>query len=588
MKLVPVLLGVALSVAATAQTQTLTVNPNGVLLTYSNPGANFFDLVVTPPLITLRALQIPVQEPIGTTGTIELWINTINATHVGNEQLAAPPTVSGDPSGWQLMTSGDYTSGGFDVLAPTCQSAFTINVPNTELAAGTYAFAVVHVGVNHEFDAALVYPAPAGTFSDANIEVTNGTTQATSWISAPLNAFVFGGVNYQGTIPNFAIEYDVGSVPHACATTSSFGQGSIQSTASFFDRIQTAPIVSTTLQGTSLELTYTPTGYVVAPGTATYVPPSASANAIAPVDDGESQITLPNLTVVFPTDDGVPTPQSDLYVHSNGYISTAPQSGLFFAPVDPQSAMDADALSWYLAYHDFNPAEIGSGTITWEEDLAATPNPMLYITWANVESYPAGVANQSTVQFQMDLTTYTVNYVYETFDAVGGSTQAGGDDTIVGWSPAGASPDPSEFDYSALTPFVVNLPEVFGLQLDVSGLALVGQSADLETSNVITGNLGLLLLNSNLVGGAPLPLQAFGADAQTVAWLDPTTSATLTIDDGLLGGSLIVTVPIPNNPTLAGVEIFGQSFWLDFNDLLAGDLFTKMLSSNGVSFTIGI
>ena len=72
----------ALCAGLSAQT-TLTVDPSvydpaAVGLTYSNPGANFFDLdVVSPTGITLRAMEVPTQEPVGTVGEIQLWIRAI-------------------------------------------------------------------------------------------------------------------------------------------------------------------------------------------------------------------------------------------------------------------------------------------------------------------------------------------------------------------------------------------------------------------------------------------------------------------------------------------------------------------------------
>ena len=53
------------------------------------------------------------------------------------------------------------------------------------------------------------------------------------------------------------------------------------------------------------------------------------------------------------------------------------------------------------------------------------------------------------MQVQIDLITGNIVVLYENIDAVGGSTFAGGDDTLIGWSPAGVSVVP-EGDFTTL------------------------------------------------------------------------------------------------------------------------------------------
>ncbi|MGK0153593.1 MAG: hypothetical protein ACI9SE_000539 [Neolewinella sp.] len=579
---------IGLTSVLSAQT-TLTVDPTTYTttqgLTYSNPGANFFDLtVISATGVTLRALEIPTQEPAGTTGTIELWINTTAASHIGNENLGVAPAVSADPSGWQLLTTGDYTSGGFAVSSQTCQSAFTINVPDTFLATGTFPMAIVYVGVSHQFQAVTAYPAPAGTFSDGALEVTNGSTQSNAWIVAPLNALTFGGANYAGTMPEFGITYEAGAVGHACAESEVLRTGSIEASASFFDLIEDSVNTKAALEGTSIEFVNTSTGYVIQQGTATFRPNSGIENVIPAVDDGENQITLPTLPVVFPTGAGQSSTM-DLFVHSNGYISTATQSALFFAPLDPASAMNADAMAWYGSYHDFNPTEVGSGQILWEEDLAATPNPTLYVTWDNVESYPVTGLNPSIVQYQFDLITGNVAVVYQLIDGVGGSTFAGGDDTLIGWSPAGASPATAEIDYTALVPTLLQLPEQFPLKLEAVGPALLGGSVVLETSAEVGSSFGLVLLNTGIL---PVSLPLPGVPPQTLAHLDVPTSVLFSIDNLVPGvPNMSLTIPLSLSPALIGFELYAQSFWFDLNSILTGTIFPGLTSSNAIRIKVG-
>ena len=187
-----------------------------------------------------------------------------------------------------------------------------------------------------------------------------------------LGAFVFNGNNYAGTMADFGFVYDVGPVPHACAEIERIGEGSGTNVASWYDRLEDAPNVSAALQGRALQFTNIVTGYVVSEAQgATFRPASGNETVMPAVDDGEFQFTVPNLPVIFPSALGGGS-TSDLWIHSNGYISfTGPNDPLFFVPIDPQAAMDQDEFTLFATYHDFNSTEAGSGQVWIEEDLAA-------------------------------------------------------------------------------------------------------------------------------------------------------------------------------------------------------------------------
>lgn len=584
----------ALCAGLSAQT-TLTCDPSAydpaaVGLTYSTPGINFFDLNVTNAGgITLRGLEIPTQEPAGTVGQIELWIQTTATSHVGLESPAAPPATSGDPSGWQLMTSGQYTSAGFAVLSTTCQSAFTVNVPDTFLPPGNFGFAIVYADVSHQFFGVTTYPAPAGTFSDANCEITNGTTGANPW-GPTLGAFTFNGTNYVGTMADFSVIYDPFQVPHACGEVESVGTGSGTNVASWYDLIEDAANVNTALQGRALEFTNIFTGYVLAEATgATFRPASGNETVLPAVDDGENQYTITNLPVLYPTAAGGGS-TTDLWIHSNGYIAfTGPNSPLFFVPIDPQAAMDVNEFTLFASYHDFNPVEAGSGQIWVEEDLQAPNGPTLYITWDGVESYPDLVANPSSIQVQIDLATGNIVVVYDTIDAAGGSTFAGGDDTLIGWTPAGVSPTVPEGDFNNLGAsgstgnFIAQLPEVSPMSLAVNGTPLLAQTISLDTSNVPTlfPSFGITLVNTSVT--PPIPLDPLGAAVGSTS-LVPLPGAVLL---GIDSVNLSVPFPIPVNPNVVGLEFYAQSVWFDVTQL-AVNVFGNLLSSNAVRVKVGI
>jgi hypothetical protein len=588
MKVLTTAMSLSLALAATAQTQTLLVDqagqPNFIWNAANTNSATFFDLVVSNPAgVTLRALEIQSFSPAGTPATIQLWINRTQTTYDTFQILPAAPLETGDPSGWELVSDGLYESNGLQAYGTTCQSAYTVNVPDTFLPAGTYPMGIIYDGVRCVFEGLTTYPPAPGTYATADIEVTGGYAQAVAWTSGTLALpTVAQGINVNGAVNLFGITYDPGNVPHACSEQASFGEGSIKNSASFYDFFQGAAASSLALTGTSMDLVNTGVGYVVSRGTTAFRPNSGNETALVPVDDGEEEIVIPFLPLPYPTDIG-PATTTSIWVHSNGYISAAMQSPLAYAPLDQQEILQADQLVWFGNYHDYNPAEVGSGSIIWEVDLLASPNPTLYVTWDNVESWPDTVANPSRVQYQFDLVSGNISVVYDLLDGTGGGTFAGQDDFQIGFSPAGPSPDTAEFDITTTAGFVVTLPETFPLTLELGGAPLVGAQVDFTTSNVVGTSVGMNLLSTSLAPGTPISLGFLGAPVETVAWIDPATA----IINGIDNGNLTLGLPIPNIPALAGAEVFSQSIWFDFSSIINGTVFPGLLSSNGVRFVIG-
>lgn len=576
MKILSAIAAASLAVSVCAQSQTLTVDPAGLGLTYTNPGANFFDLDVTNPAgITLQALTVQLNSPGGTEGTLEVWIT--NGTHIGAEQNQAV---------WTKISEGVVTAGANTL---SCQEAESVQlgIPSIFLGTGTYGVAVVHVGVNHVFETVVTYPLPP--FSDANVAVNNGTTQATAWASAPLNAFAFQGVNYQGTLMQFDLIYAAGQTPHACAVCGSTGEGSNRSSASAYQLFgEPAPntAANAALQGSALSFipNGSGTGYIMTDGTGTvaYVAPNGQETVLPPVDDQAVPITLA-LPMQYPGDTGIQF-TNDLEINSNGYVSVGPnpQTGFASAPVDPQGIMQAAEAAWYC-FHDFDNSEIGSGNISYWEDIA---NATLYVTWDAVECVPDTVANTCTIQFQFDLASGAVHIIFEVIDAVGGSQVSGGDNFLIGWSPAGASPRVDEFDFATLatTPIQLTQPEVLPFTLETVGPPLIGQSYDLNTTNPPTMGVGVNLLSASLLP-LPIDLNALGGPANTLLYMDPATSFLNTISNITGVGTMSLTLPVANVPALAGQIVHSQSFWLDF--AASPFPFANIVASNLTSCTIG-
>jgi hypothetical protein len=564
-----------LAVSVSAQSQTLSVDPAGLGLTYTNPGANFFDINVTNPAgITLQALTVVLNSPPGTIGTLEVWLSPVS--HIGREQLQAT---------WTKISEGTITAG---VNTLSCQESSTVTagIPSIFLPPGIHGIAVAHVGVNHVFETVVTYPLPP--FADANLEVLNGSTQANAWTSVPLTNFAFGGVNYQGTLMQFDLTYAAGQAPHACAVCGTVGEGSNRHSASayqLFGEPNPNAAASAALQGKVL--TFLPnglgTGYLMTDGTSTvsYVPPNGSETNLPLLDNQLVPVTL-SIPWQYPGDTGIQLTNS-MEINSNGIVSAGQSSAtLPAAPTAPQAIMQIAEAAWHCA-HDFDNSEVGSGNISYWEDVA---NAMFYVTWDAVECVPAALANTCTVQFQFDLASGVAHIIFEVIDAVGGSTVSGGDNFMIGWSPAGASPRVDEFDFQTLvsSPIQLTQPEVLPLTLEAVGTPLIGQTFDLETSNAPTASIGVNLLSASLLP-MPIDVQAFGGPAGTLLYMDPATSFLNTVSNIPGLGPLTVSLPVSNVPALAGLEINSQSFWLD----LAGNPFPfqNVIASNLVTCTIG-
>lgn len=572
MKFSSAIVAMTLATSVCAQVQTLSVDPAGIGLTYTNPGANFFDLTVTSPTgITLQELNLQLNSPAGTVGTIEVW--TTATTHIGQEQLQA---------NWQQRSSGAITAA---ATASTCQNALGAN--SLFFGPGTYGVAVVYVGVNHVFDGTVAYP--TGPYFDANISVDNGTTQANAWASVPLTAFNFGGVAYQGTLMQFDMSYSVGPINHACANCGTSGEGSnIHSASTFqlFGEPTPNADASAALQGKVM--TYIPngsgTGYILTDGTGTgpaFVAPTGGETNLPLQDNQEVQVTT-QLPYQLPGDTGGGLTQ-DFYINSNGYVSLdQPQTAFLSAPRDAQGIMQ-NAAAAFFAYHDYDNSEAGSGNISYEEDLA---NGIFYVTWDMVEGVPNTVANPSTIQFQFEAFSGLVHIVFDLIDPVGGSTVSGGDNTLIGWSPAGPSPRTDEIDFALLAPNTIALtqPEVQPLTLENAGPPIINSTFDLITSNAPTASIGINLLSTSTLP-VPLDLGAFGGPVGTLLYLDPGVSILNTISNIPGVGALSLTLPVANTPSLSGVQINSQSAWLD---LAGGNFpFTNVITSNLITCTVG-
>jgi hypothetical protein len=506
----------------------------------------FFNLTVNTP-VTIQGLDVSLDNLAGAEGTVDMFVTTTATTHVGNET---------NINAWTLRGSGPVVA--VNQVTPvrvTFASGFVLNP-------GNYGVAIRYTGVRAEF---LQGTTPPTTFSTTEMTLTPGGVQALNFASAFNAGFAWLG----------RIHYLPGAATSAGASNTAYGQGCNIINGSFYQRFTCSNLASTALNGRSLSLVLNGNGYILLPGTATYVAPSAAAASLPVNDDGESPISLTGI-LPFP---GGSTQQ--LFVHSNGFVSVGSNATMTpnsFTPFVP-GLLNAAQTAWF-SWHDYNPAETGSGTIKFEEI-----GPVAFVTWDNVESWPATfgnppqpLVNRSTFQFQFDTSSGTVNYVWQTITPQG--TSVDGDEHVIGFSPGGPSPDAGPINIATLTNAVLNTPEVQPLKLTAVNQPLLGGSVDYVTSNETGLNIGLFFLS--VVQLPAIPLAVIGMP-DCAAHVDITAGVGNVISNtGLPGTSMTISLPIPNTPALLAFEVFGQSIWLD----PAANAFGA-LASNGVRTRLG-
>lgn len=530
--------------------------------------SNMFNLTVTNQ-VTLQAINTPLLSPIGQQGTFEVWLtNPGITTYVGNELNAA---------NWTLVSSGRIvgkgTTGSLVTLADlSCQQ--TPAGGGLVLNPGSYGVLLRYVGVTP----LLVAVGTPQTIGNADLSVSGGSIQYNPWIApaAPATGAGFSAWAWRGQI-----FYAPGAVPHACAVTSTYGTGCYTVNGSAYQEWtdnatpSAAAAASAALTGRSLKFLPSGSGYLMLPGNATgYIAPTPAATVVTLADDTENTVTL-GAPFNYP---GGST--STLFVHANGYVSVGSNNtlpgGFNDIPEIPQM-LNAPETAWW-SWHDYNPAEAGSGQVKFEQI-----GSVACITWDGVESYPTTAVNPSTLQFQFDLASGEVTIVWVTIEAQGGTGFLQGSDHIIGFSPGGASPTTGQFNITTLTTQVLTVPERFPLGLGTTSKPLLGTTVSLDTTSPPNIGLGVNFLSTVQIPAPGLDLAILGAPG-CAALADVGAGLGNAISNlGLPGVTLQSSLALPNNPALAGVRIYSQSAWLDAAANALG-----VVTSNAVELVLGI
>lgn len=333
------------------------------------------------------------------------------------------------------------------------------------------------------------------------------------------------------------------------------------------------------LNGHSLVLQPLGDGYRATWGGAVYRVPSTAAVALPPSDDGQTAITP---SQPLPTPQG---PLATLYVHSNGFVSAAASNdgGAWNVPANdylPSPHYRNAPATAFWAWHDWNPAEPGSGAIVREEVLLAGERT-LCITWRDVENFPTGVPNRGTFQFQFGLASGRVAYVWVHVDA--DTSSVFGSAHLIGYSPGGPSLDRGLSRLPDDLP-LATAPDQQALSLTASpppvsttaGGTTVAYTID-HVPPAITGHsvrLGLTALSLTSVPGVDLAM--FGAagcrayigslDMQFL-WTSTTATATACVDfpPGLPDGLQVFVQSL----ALVDAAVPGQAGMVTSNGLLS-------------------
>lgn len=544
------LLPLLLAGVATAQLS-LPVASAGPQYIWVPPPTNagfFFDLVLNNP-VTFQGVSFPTYTPVGMAMGMQMWItNPGTTTYVGNEA---------NPAVWTQVGSGTSVVPEAPGTPSVC---FTAGVT---LQPGTYGVVLFAQNCNNLF----ANNAAPQTFSNADMTVNLGSV-------------TYGG--FAGSLANYVfvgtLFYGPGVVPHSCATKTSYGSGCNKVSGSFYQKFTTNAAMATALNGRALTLLFNGVNYTLTQGAFNYIAPTAAATSLPASSNGETTVTLPS-ALAYP---GGTTTQ--LVVATDGHISPLsnlpfPGANYPFMPYVPGFLNAANPI-WSVCWHNFNTTELNSGLIKTEQ-----VGNLFIVTWDNVESLPgnatAQTANPCTFQAQFDLVTGDVHYVYQSMTTLGGSQSY--DESIIGYSPGGPSPDVGSIDLTTVTALPLPTAETLPLTLAASAAPVVGTSIDFVTAGESSQGVGIHFLSITALPSPGVNLAILGAP-DCFALVDVNAAVGNLISN--LGSplpSMTVTLPIPAAPALSGFSLASQSIWLD----AAANPF-GMTTSNAVSVTIGL
>ena len=521
MRFLPILFAATAAVTAQSPLTTTFASNNG-------QAGNMFDLRPISAPITVDDFDVNLD-----TGTwdIEVYTVTGGGSHVGLEQNAGAWTL--------VATVPGVVSLGQDVPTPLGQQ-LNINCP-PGVNTGVYVTVTNGTAINYTtgtgFVVGDVYAA------DSNLEFLAGTG----------NVYPFGAVfgpPSSTRIWNGNIYYTVasGNFPSVTSFGAGCGGGNF---ASIYEQI---PSANMDLDGFKIDAINTGAGYLIQtlPGAGGI---AAGANAvIMPLGDDDSQDTA--------TVGGT----LGLWVGSNCWIALGGGNSNGFSP--SSSTMLSNPAEAIYAWTDLRPLQAsgaGLGDVYYEENAGVAT-----VTYLGVEGWNTGFPN--TIQFIYDSNTGNWSIEFEALNLTNP------EDWLIGYSTAGSSLDPGATDLSAL----VGVPALTA-GADSADLALTGNAAglganwDLTTDNIDPASpVAVTYLGDRAPTSIPfsaIGLQAPGCDIHLA-------TAVVGLAGVATSGSATVSLPIPNNPALAGALLSAQSLSLTLSNA------ANILSSNALELQV--
>jgi len=238
----------------------------------------------------------------------------------------------------------------------------------------------------------------------------------------------------------------------------------------FYEFYADAAIASAALQGNAMLLTPGANGYsavwIPSAAAALYVAPTGAATSLPVTDDGSTLVT-PSVPLTIPGGSA-----ASLTVGHNGIVTvgTVANNAGDFTVTGPEVASALGAAFYSFSdFRDTNTTPVPSGTIKTEEVAG-----IYYVTWDAVDHWTnPQVSSPSTLQFQFDLASGVVTYVWLTIDT--NTTSLDGSAYLVGYTGPGAGIDPGSIPLATALP-VTTAPDVKAMTLSAAPAPVINPS----------------------------------------------------------------------------------------------------------------
>jgi hypothetical protein len=392
--------------------------------------------------------------------------------------------------------------------------------------------------------------------SDSNLQVRAG-------VGVP---YPFGapfGLPTAGRLWNGRVNYCPATAGSVLASNTTLGAGCGASYASFYEHFTTTPSID--LSNTSFQMLFTGSGYVVIPAAAAFVPPSATATNLNLTDDSETTVPL---SASFPYPGGS---TASLTVCSNGHVAAASNGAAADYTPTPIEFLTWTNPTWAV-WRDFICN--ATGNVKFEEVAGVA-----YITWDNVIGYQGTTAGTtpSTMQFQFNLATGAVTFVFLAMDTISANGFPGAEGWVVGYSGPGASLNPGGVDLSALAAITLAGADAPPVALAATSRPITGTTWNLNVSNVpATGLLGVDVLG--LADPGINDLFFLGAPGCGLRSSIDSTSTWL-----VTGPTHAYSLAIPNAPSLLNLNLYTTSSVWELPPVNA----LGAITTNGIQGRIG-